>query len=319
MKAVVLEAFGGVENLKLTEVPEPKPGPGQVLVRVRAVGLNFAEVLWRQQRYPRAKAPYILGWEIAGEVADVGEGVSWPRTGQRVFGFTAGGGGNAEYAVCDASSLMAVPQSVSFVDAASIPVVWGTVYHGLVTFGRVKGGEDVLIHAAGGGVGTIAVQWARALGARVIGTAGSDEKLERVKALGCDIAINYRTSDFYEAIKAEIGGVDMVLESVGGRVLEDSLKLLRPMGRLITFGYASGERPQIDPFTLFAKNLTISGLWFGRMEPQQQAEALSAAMRMLQSGKVRPVVGHRFPLEATAEAHALMESRGSYGKIVIEP
>lgn len=318
MKAIVLESFGDPSNLRLQEVPDPTVAPGQALVRVRAAGINFADVLFRLNRYPRAAVPHVLGFEIAGEVEAVGEGVTNLKPGDRVFGMTPGGGGYAELAVTHAGSLLPIPDGISFADAASIPVVFATVYHSLVTFGRVTAGERVLVQAAGGGVGTVAVQWAKALGATVLASAGSDEKLERVRALGAEILINYRNQHLWEGVKAAFeDGVDVVLDSIGGKVLEDSLKLLRPFGRLITVGTASGEPAQIDPVRLLAKNLTVSGVYLAPMEFRHIRKALVASLEMIASGRVQPVVGHTFPLAEAAEAHALMESRGTFGKVVL--
>ncbi len=319
MRAVVLEGFGDVSNLVLREVDRPTPGPGQVLVRVRATGLNFADLLWRHGRYPRSRFPHVLGYEIAGEVAEVGEGVSGFAPGAKVFGSSVGGGGYAEYCLAPAELLMAMPEGVTFSEAAAMPVVFGTVWYGLVAMGRLQPGEWALIHAAGGGVGTVAVQWAKALGAQVVATAGSDEKLARVKELGADVLINYRSGDWVEALKGSVGKVDLVLESIGGQVLDQSIGVLKPFGRLITFGYASGDPVQIDPMRLFGRNLTVSGLWLGAMPAPAIARGMEETVKILQSGRVKPVIGHVFPLERVAEAHALVEGRGSFGKVIIQP
>ncbi|MFZ5826128.1 MAG: quinone oxidoreductase family protein [Bacillota bacterium] len=319
MKAAVLEGFGEVESLVVRDVEVPVPGPGQVLVRMRAAGLNFADVLWRRGLYPRSRFPHVLGFEIAGEVVSVGDGVSTFVPGQRVFGSTAGGGGYAEYGLAPAELLLPVPDGLSFEEAAAMPVIFGTVYYALVPMGRLSPGEIVLIHAAGGGVGTVAVQWAKALGATVVATAGSDEKLERVRALGADVLINYRERNMSEAVREAVGKVDLVLESIGGRVLEESLGLLRPFGRLITFGYASGESASVDPLRLFSRNLTISGLYLGAMAPPLIARGMAEGAAIVMSGKVRPIVGHTFPLDQIREAHRLLEGRSSFGKVIITP
>lgn len=319
MRAVVLEGFGGVSNLVMREVDAPTPGAGQVRVRVRATGLNYADVLWRHGRYPRARVPHVLGYEIAGEVDAVGEGVTGFQPGDRVFGTAAGGGGYAERCLAPAEMLMAIPDGLSFDEAAALPVVFGTVWWGLVGMGRLQPGEWALIHAAGGGVGTVAVQWAKALGAKVVATAGSDEKLARVKELGADVLINYRSTNWVDGLKEQVGKVDLVMDSIGGQVLEESLGVLKPFGRLITFGYASGEQVQVDPMRLFGRNLTISGLWLGAMPPQAVRRSLEESVQVIASGKVKPVIGHTFPLEQVADAHALLEGRGSFGKVIIRP
>ncbi|MFZ5818085.1 MAG: quinone oxidoreductase family protein [Bacillota bacterium] len=267
MRAVVLEGFGDVSNLVLREVADPTPGPGQLLVRVRAAGVNFADVLWRMGRYPRCHAPHVLGFEIAGEVVAVGEGVTGFTPGQRVFGSAGGGGGYAELCTAPAELMLPMPDQLSFEDAAAMPVVFGTVYYALEEMGRVRPGEAVLVQAAGGGVGTVAVQWAKALGATVVATAGSVEKLERARALGADVLINYRERSLQEAVKESVGRVDLVLESVGGQAFEDCLAVLKPFGRLISLGYSSGSLPPVDPLRLMGRNQALIGLYLGGMGP----------------------------------------------------
>ena len=319
MKAAMLLGFGDVDNLVLADLADPTPAPGQVLVRVKAAGINFADVLWRRGKYPRCTAPHVLGFEVAGDVEAIGEGVTGYLPGMRVFGFTTGGGGYAEKVLCRPDDLHPIPEGLTYEEAAAVPVVFSTVYHALNSFGRLTEGETVLIHAAGGGVGTVAVQWARAMGATVIATAGSEEKLRRVAELGAHITVNYRTQELIPAVKAANGnqGVDLVLESVGGQVLEDSLTLLRSFGRLVTLGIASGEAPKIDPMRLLTRNLTVSGLYLSTMEARLVRGGLLAGLATVYAGKVRPVVGHTYPLDQVARAHALLESRNSFGKVVL--
>jgi NADPH2:quinone reductase len=319
MRQVILEAFGGPENLKMQEVAAPLPGAGEVLIHVHAAGVNYADVLWRLGKYPGSKTAHVLGFEFAGDVAALGEGVTAFTVGDRVFGSATAGGAYAEQLVVPATGLIPIPETITYEEAASIPVVFGTVYHALVTFGRVQSGETVLINAAGGGVGTIAVQWAKAMGARVVATAGSAAKLERVKALGADILINYREQELKAAVREATGGVDVVLESIGGQVLADSIDLLKSFGRLVTFGYASGDVPQINPMKLFSRNLTVSGLYLGAMRPERIAPAMRASVDMIAKGKVRPIIGHVFSLADVAEAHRLMEGRETFGKVILCP
>ena len=323
MQAVVLQALGGPEQLVLSQCPDPTPGTGEVLVRVRAAGLNFADVMTRQGRYLRQpRLPAIPGFEIAGEVLAIGPEVTGLRPGQRVMG-TARSGAYAELAVAPAAMLRLIPDHLSFEAAAAVPVVFLTAYHALITYGRLSAGERVLIHAAGGGVGTVAVQWARALGATVYATASSQAKLDRVRSLGADVGINYAETDFAAAVREHTGGegIDLVLESVGGQVFTDSLNLLRPLGRLVVVGRAGGAASPVDPALLLARNLTISGLFLGalRQNTPQAAGAWGATLEVLLSRQVRPVIGHVLPLAQIQEAHRLLESRESFGKIIVTP
>ncbi|HLC20663.1 MAG TPA: NADPH:quinone oxidoreductase family protein [Candidatus Methylomirabilis sp.] len=225
MKAIRVHEPGGPEALQYEEAPDPRPEPGEVLIRVEAAGINFADTLARKGLYPTSTPPpFIPGFEVAGTVIEVGAGVKEITRGERVTGF-APKGGYAELAVMPAASAIPVPEPMTFEEAAAFPIVFLTAYHALKSFGRLRQGESVLIHAAGGGVGTAAVQLAKVWGARVFATAGSDEKLSGVKGLGADEVLNYRTADFAEAVRRWTGGrgVDIILESVGGEVFEKSL------------------------------------------------------------------------------------------------
>jgi len=324
MQAVVLQGIGDVEQLVLMEQPDPTPGPGEVLLRVRAAGLNFADVRTRQGRYLRSpKLPAIIGFEAAGEVLAVGPGVTDLQPGQRVMGSTRTGA-YAEVAVAPAATLRPIPGHMSFEAAAAVPVVFLTVYHSLVTQGRLAAGERVLIHAAGGGVGTVAVQWAKLLGATVYATASSQAKLDRVRSLGADVCINYASTNFAATVREQTGGegVDVVLESVGGQVFTDSLSLLRPLGRLVVIGRATGVDPSsVDPTLLLARSLTVSGFYLGgvRQNSPLGERAWQAVLDVLAGRRVRPVIGHTLPLAQIREAHRLLESRESFGKIIVVP
>jgi NADPH2:quinone reductase len=324
MKAIRVHEPGGPEVLRYEEVPDPKPEAGEVLIRVEAAGINFADTLARRGLYPTSTPPpFIPGFEVAGTVMGVGEGVEGITTGQRVMGF-APKGGYAELAVMPAASAIPVPGPMTFEEAAAFPIVYLTAYQALKSFGRLRQGESVLIHAAGGGVGTAAVQLAKVWGARVFATVGSDEKLSRVKGLGADEVLNYRTVDFAEAVRhwTSDKGVDVILESVGGEVFEKSLKSLARDGRLVAIGFSSGVQPQLQLGLLVMNGLSVLGLHIGVMtlkQPELIRTSAQELIELLAKGRIKPIIGHVFPLREAAEAHRILEGRGSYGKLLLKP
>ncbi|MBI3988582.1 MAG: NADPH:quinone oxidoreductase family protein [candidate division NC10 bacterium] len=324
MKAIRVHQHGEPEVLRYEEVPDPTPEPGEVLVQVRAAGVNFADALARRGLYPTlTPPPFIPGIEVAGTVVAVGAGVEGIEVGQRVMGF-APKAGYAELAVMPAAGAMPVPERINFEEAAAFPIVFLTAYHALKTFGRLQEGEAVLIHAAGGGVGTAAVQLAKIWGGRVFATAGSDGKLSKVRTLGADIVHNYRTGDFLDAVRRWTGGrgVDVVLESVGGEVFEKSLRALAPDGRLVVVGLSSGVQPQLHLGLVIMNRLSVIGMHLGSMtvkRPDLVGTSARELIGLLAQGMIKPVVGHVFPLKEAAEAHRLLEGRGSYGKLVLKP
>jgi NADPH2:quinone reductase len=323
MRAVVFHQHGGPEVLQVADVPTPTPGPGQVLLRVRAAGVNYADTMQRAGTYGgQYRFPYVAGFEACGDVVEVGPDVQGLAAGQRVMGRPSGA--YAEYALAAASELVPVPDGVSDEEAAAFPIVFQTAYHCLLTCGRLAPGESVLVHAAGGGVGTAAVQLARILGGRVLATAGSDDKLRRVRDLGADVTINYRQQPFSEVVRRETGGrgADIILESVGGQVFRDSLECLAPLGRLVVFGLASGEPGNATALHFQKNNQALFGFHLGQLArrcPAVARRGLEAVTEFLRWGRVRPVVGHVFPLDQARQAHELMGSRDSYGKIILKP
>jgi NADPH2:quinone reductase len=324
MKAIICEAWGGPEHLRLQEVPDPTAGPGQVLVRVHAAGLNFADVAMRLGLYPGTPpAPLRLGFEVSGVVESVGEGVTEFAPGDRVMALPNAHehGGYAEKTVADAASVLPLPPTLSLEEGAAFLVVFLTAYGCLKLCGHLQAGETVLIHAAGGGVGTAAVQLAKRWGAKVIATAGTDEKLARVKDLGADVTINYRTGPFEEAVKEATKGrgVDVVLESVGGEVFEKSLRLLAPLGRLVTVGLASKTPNEVRTSSLLFHSWAIAGFHMSSLSsrPGLFRSCYDTLLPLLEEGAIRPVIGHRFPLSEASEAHRLLEGRGSFGKVIL--
>ena len=322
MKAVQVDTFGGVESLRVVECPQPSPRAGEVLVRVAAGGLNYADVMQREGLYPGGpQPPYLPGMEAAGVVESVGTQADEPTLlGARVACITRGGA-HAEYVVADARACIPLPAAVSFAEGAALPVQDLTAYHTLTTVAHATQGETVLVHAAGGGVGTAAVQVARLLGLRVIGTASTDEKRRRVLALGADRAVGY---DEFESAAREFThgrGPEIILEAVGGDVLRRSLALLPPLGRLVVFGIASREAPAIDILKLLFRSQAVLGFHLNAIFERQ--ELLQASVGQLLSwlgaGKLKIQVGHTFALDEIREAHELLASRQSYGKIVLLP
>ncbi|MBI4277570.1 MAG: NADPH:quinone oxidoreductase family protein [Armatimonadetes bacterium] len=322
MKAIMLVAHGEPDQLVLREVPVPEIGADEVLIKVAAIGVNYADVSLRRGRYPTGGPPPIIpGMEVSGTIERVGSGVRGLAPGPRVMAMTRRFGGYAEYAKAVEADVIALPEWLTFEDGAAFPLVFLSAYHALFTFGHLQPGERVLINAAGGAVGTAAVQLAKLRGAHVIAAAGDDEKLARVKALGADDVINYRTSELSAEVERRTGKVDLVLESVGGKIFWDSLACLPPLGRMVVFGTASGEIPTLTTRDFSRRNLTIGGFSLPGLMDQREMSAAAASdlLMMLQRGKIRPVIGHRFPMEKAAEVHRLLEGRQTYGKIVMLP
>jgi NADPH2:quinone reductase len=322
MNAIVVEALGLEAPLALQERPMPAPGRGAALLRVRAVGINYADLMQRRGLYPGGpKPPYVPGFEAAGVIEGVGEGVSPARVGERVMAITASA--YAEYCVVPAEQTIPIPEEWTFEEAAAFPVVTLTAYHALHTVARLRGGETVLIHAAGGGVGTAAVQIASAAGARVFETASSDEKLERVQALGADHLINYATADFVgEVLRlTDSRGVNVVLESVGGEVFEGSLRAMAPLGRLVVLGAASGQPRSVETIRLLFESKAVMGFHLSAVtsRPNLLGPSLQELNSLVAAGSLRPIVGHSFPLADANAAHRQMAERATFGKVVLVP
>lgn len=322
MKTIIVTAFGGPEVLEIREVPTPEPGPGEVRIAVRAAGINYADIMQREGLYPGGpQAPFGAGFEVAGVVEAVGDGVSQWSPGDEVMSFCQSG--YSEYVIAKTWQVMPKPDPLSFAQAAAIPCQFLTAYHALLTLGRLKAGQTVLIQAAAGGLGTQLVQIARNVGATVIGTASTAEKCALIESLGCTHAINYTQQNFQDAVKAITNsrGCDLVIESVGGEVFAKSLKCLKPRGMLVTLGIASKEPPMIEARTLLARNWIVAG--FHLMAYTSDTQAMANAMRDLHTwlldGKLTVVVGHEFKLVEAAKAQRFISERKSSGKVVLVP
>ena len=323
MKAVAVTEFGGSEGMDVVDRDEPEPGPGEVRIEVKAAGINFADIMQRRGEYQGGpEPPYVPGMEAAGVVDAVGEGVG-REVGDEVVGFLEQGG-YAEYAIANAAGLFDLPEGMSFQEAAGFPVQFLTAHNCLNEWGGLEAGEDVLVHAAAGGVGTAAVQIASHADATVYGTASTQEKLDLAADLGCDHPIQYTEEDFVETVNdlTDGEGVDLVLDGIGGETTTDSLKALTHFGRLVAYGAASGEPGQPNTADLLFNNHTVIGYHLGQAMYRDPGRVLSAVpelTEMLQTGDLEVVVGHEFDLLDAAEAHQFIEDRKSSGKVVLVP
>ena len=323
MKAIIKIGDGGPGVLKLSEVETPKPKSTQLLINVKSTALNRADILQRKGLYPPpAGESEILGLELSGVVEEKGAAVTGFELGDRVFGLV-GGGGYAEYAIIDCQMAMHIPEDWSFEKAAAVPEVFLTANETLFKLGCLSSGESVLIHAGGSGVGTAGIQMANNVGAKVFITAGSNEKIEKAKMLGCTEGINYKTHDFAESIKnlTEGKGVDVVQDFIGQPYFEKNCSILKPNGRLLLVGLMGGPNAEIDLGIILRKRLQIFG---SIMRPLKLKEKISITQRfvdrwlpLLQTGVINPVIDTIMPLEKADEAHRHMESNGNFGKIIL--
>ena len=327
MKAITITSFGGVENLEIHDVPDAPPATlDRVRVRVRAAGLNRADILQRLGRYP-APPGYpqdIPGMEFAGEVESTGEEVRTWKAGDRVFGII-GGGGQAEYVTVPANHLARIPDKLDWTEAAAVPEVFMTAHDALFTQCGVTIGERVLIHAAGSGVGTAAVQLVTAAGAFAYGTSRTSDKLERAKEFGLtnSIAVDGDPAKFAEAVMrwTEGAGVNVVLDLVGSAYLKANLQSLAIRGRLIFVGTTSGSKAEIDYGIVMSRRLKIMGTSLRTRSAEEKATATrlfaQQVVPLLTTGQVRPVIDKVFKLEAVRTAHERIESNQSFGKVVL--
>jgi NADPH2:quinone reductase len=328
MRAIVIAKPGGPEVLELRETASPTPSRGEVRVRVRATAVNRADLLQRMGLYPAPPGapPDIPGLEIAGEVDALGEDVTELAIGDRVFG-VVGGGGYAEQLTAHARSLARMPEGMTFTDAAAIPEAFITAWDAMVDQGRLAAGETVLIQAAGSGVGTAAVQIARAIGARSIGTARTADKLERARALGldeCVLSAGAEGGKFAEAVRARTGGrgVDVVVELVGGAYVAQDLACIAPRGRIIVVGAMAGAQVDLNLGILMHKRVELRGTVLRARPLEEKILAARSFERhvvpLFARGVLRPIVDRILPLAQAAEAHRAMQGNEAFGKIVLE-
>jgi len=338
MKAVRIHQFGGPEVLTYEDVADPRPGYGQVLVRVRACALNHLDV-WVRKGLPGVKLPHILGSDVAGEVAELGEGVTEIKVGQRVLiapmhfcgrcakclagvqnqcrEFTALGnavdGGNCELIAVPAANVLAIPATLSFEQAASVPLVFLTAWHMLVGLAAIRPGQTVLVLGGGSGVGIAAIQIAKMFQCRVITTAGSEEKLDKARGLGADFGIDHYQQKISDEVRKITNreGVDIVIEHVGAATWDESMRSLKSGGTLVTCGATTGPEVKVDLRHLFARQLSLLGSYMGTMSDFHEV------MGHVFAGRLKPVVDRVFELEDVRAAHEYLEKSAMFGKVVV--
>jgi len=325
MKAITIPQPGDADALVLADVPDPEPAPGEVRVRVAAAGVNRADVMQRMGHYPPPPgAPEYPGLEVSGTVEALGEGVHGWAVGDQVCALLSGGG-YAELVCVPAGQLLPVPRGTSLEDAAALPEVVSTVWSNVFMTANLLPGQTVLVHGGSSGIGTMAIQLAREVGARVVVTAGSAAKLEACRQLGAEILVNYREQDFVEEVRAATGGAgaDVILDNMGAKYLARNVEALAPGGRLVVIGLQGGAKAELDLGLLLRKRGAVIATSL-RARPADEKAAIVAAVRehvwpLVEEGRVRPVIHSRHPLADAPAAHRELEESGHIGKILLTP
>ena len=322
MKALLCKQFGPPESLVLEEVPSPTPGPGEVVISIKAASVNFPDVLIIQNKYQfKPPLPFSPGSELAGVVKEVGPGVTHVKPGDKVIAFTTYGA-FAEEVKTEATRLLPMPQGMDYASAASFILTYGTTDHALRDRGQLQAGETLLVLGAAGGVGIAAIEVGKALGARVIACASSAEKLAVCREHGADEIINYVSEDLREHIKALTAGhgVDVIYDAVGGPYTEPAFRSIAWRGRHLVVGFAAGDIPKLPLNLALLKGASVVGVFWGdfaRREPQAFVESARQLVRWFEHGRLKPHVSATFPLDKAAEAMNLLASRKAKGKVVI--
>ncbi|NUO91991.1 MAG: NAD(P)H-quinone oxidoreductase [Dermatophilaceae bacterium] len=323
MRAITIPEPGDADSLVLAEVPDPEAGPGQVLVDVAAAGVNRADVMQRLGHYPPPPgASDYPGLEVSGRIAAVGDGVEQWQVGDEVCALLEGGG-YAEKVVVPAEQVLPVPRGIDLVDAAGLPEVAATVWSNVFLVANIQPGQVLLVHGGSSGIGTMAIQLAKAVGAHVAVTAGSREKLDACRELGAEILVDYKEEDFVERVRelTKGHGADVILDNMGAKYLGRNVEVLATNGRLVTIGLMGGRRGELDMGMLLAKRGAVIATSL-RSRPATEKAAIVAAVRehvwpLVESGDVRPIIHSRHPLERAADAHREMEASSHIGKILL--
>lgn len=322
MKALVCHEIGPLDGLRLEDVPDPKPVAGQVLVGVRACGLNYPDVLVVQGKYQfKVPPPFTPGGEVAGVVEAIGSGVTGLKVGDRVVSI-AMGGGLAEKMVADATQTLRIPDGVDFATASCVLMAYGTALHALRDRGALRAGETLLVTGAAGGVGLAAVQIGKRLGARVIAAASTAEKLETARKHGADLLVNYTTEDLKERVKSltDGRGVDVVYDPVGGPYTEQALRATARKGRVLIIGFTAGEIPRIPTNLVLLKDASLVGVFWGvnmMHDPVGGRAQLEEILGWVKDGSLRPMIHAKYPLARGVEALREIEQRRAQGRIVV--
>lgn len=321
MRAVIVEEPGGPESLVVADVPTPEPGPGEVVVEIAAAGVNRADLLQRQGHYPPPPGTIeVLGLECSGVVAAVGEGVADLTEGDEVCALLSGGG-YAERVAVPAGQVVPIPDGLSLLEAAAVPETFATVWSNVFQVAGLREGETLLVHGGGSGIGTTAIQLAKAFGATVITTVGSPAKAEVVRGLGADVVVDHREEDFVEACR-EHGGADVVLDIIGAKYLPRNVKALARRGRLVVIGLQGGVKGELDLAAVLQKQATVTATSL-RFRPAEEKAAIMAELAervwpLVAAGRVRPLVHEVVPLARVADAHRTLEASTHVGKVVLD-
>ncbi len=324
MKAVAIDGAGGPDVLQLTEISTPSPGPGQVLIKVSAAGINRPDVMQRSGTYPAPKGHSTTpGLEVSGTIAAIGETATRYKIGDQVMALV-NGGGYAEFCIADEVACLPIPSGLSLTEAAGVPETFFTVWHNVFQRGGLQSGDWFLIHGGTSGIGVTAIQLAKAFGAHVIATAGSAEKCEACLKLGADHAVNYRDADFVDVVKDVTGkrGVNVILDMVGGDYIARNIKCLADDGRLVNIAYQKGSKSEIDFLRVMLKRLTITGSTLRIRTTEVKGNIARAveeyASPLLADGRVKVVADSTYPLADVQKAHARMDAGEHIGKIILE-
>ena len=324
MKAIFCNKLGGTENLAYVNTVSPRPGPNDVLIKVRAAGLNFADTLQIAGKYQsKLEPPFIPGMEVAGEILEIGQGVNRPlNVGQRVMAFMRGGGAFAEEVLVDSEWLVPVPDEMDDVIAAGFPTVYGTSNFALKHRGNLRAGETLLVLGAAGGVGLTAVELGKTMGANVIAAAGGSEKCKVAIDHGADFAIDYKSESIRDRVKdlTDNRGADVVYDAVGGDAFDQAIRAVNWEARMLIIGFAAGRIQKIPANLILVKNISVVGVVYGAQterDPSYGASFVQEAADLFRQGRVKPHIGKTFPLSQAAEAMDALLSRSYAGKIIL--